>query len=204
MTLTRILIATGNQGKYKEILEVLHDLENIEFISLQDLGMDNNAEENGDTYEANSLIKAKHFFEKTGMITLSEDSGIEVEALQNELGVQTRRWGAGEDASDEEWLEYFLQRMSREENKRAKFICVPTIMWGDSENGHIQFRGETWGTILEKPQCPIPHGIPISSVFLADGSEKVYAALSTAEKNSISHRGKAMHEVKEFLKKKFT
>ena len=232
-------------------MEVLHDLQNIEFFSLQDLGMENDAEETGTTYEENSLIKARHFFEKTGMITIGEDSGIEVEALKNELGVRTRRWGAGEEASDEEWLEYFLRRIEQEQNKRAKFVCVPTIVWSrelgaDSrkraarsqeqgskimnykiekalsselpgcrracrqtgqagqDSNFVQFRGETWGTILKKPQCPVPHGIPISSVFLADGSDIVYAALSTEEKNSISHRGKAIHQLKFFLQQNFS
>ncbi|MBI5414115.1 non-canonical purine NTP pyrophosphatase [Candidatus Peregrinibacteria bacterium] len=213
----KLLIATGNKGKYKEIMEVLHDLEGFEFVSLADLHLINDAEEDGKTYEENSLKKAKHFFKKIGLITLSEDSGIEIEALKDELGVKTRRWGAGENASDKEWLVYFLERMRHEKNKRAKFICVSTIMW--AYEGHdlisgvarprathkmIQFRGETWGTLLDSPQCEIPHGIPISSVFLPDGEKEVYAVLSPHEKNKISHRGKAMHEVKKFLEEKFS
>ncbi len=185
-------------------MEVLGELKDIDFVSLSDLGYKNDTEENGETYEANSLIKAEHFYKKTGMITMGEDSGIEVEALQNELGVHTRRWGAGEDASDEEWLTYFLRRMKQEGNKRAKFVCVPTIIWGEGLESRKQFRGETWGEILDEPECDLLPGIPISSVFRADGSNKVYAALSTEEKNQISHRGKAMGEVKEFLRANFS
>lgn len=195
----QILIATGNEGKYREILEVLGDLHDFEFLSLRDLQFTNDVEESGETYEANSLLKAQYFFEKTGIITLAEDSGIEVEALKGELGVQTRRWGAGAEASDAQWLEHFLERMKREENRKAKFISVPTLIWGTGENERQQFRGETWGTLAFEPQCPIPKGIPISAVFVADGQSTVYAALSPEEKNAISHRGKAMHELKDFL-----
>jgi len=197
--MTKLLIATGNRGKFTEIMEVLHDLKNFEFISLFDLGIENDVEESGTTYEENSLLKARYFFEKTGFMTLAEDSGIEVEALKNELGVKTRRWGAGERASDADWLKFFLERMADEENKHAKFICVPTLIWGSKSDEMVQFRGETWGAILDAPQTEIPYGIPISSVFLPDGAEKVYAALTLQEKNAISHRGKAMHEVKIFL-----
>ncbi len=195
----KLLIATGNSGKFREIMEVLEDIPGFEFVSLEDLGMKNEVEENGMTYEDNSLLKARFFFEQTGLPTLAEDSGIEVEALRNELGVKTRRWGAGEYASDEVWLQFFLARMEREENRRAKFICVPTVIWGKAPEEFRQFRGETWGKILKEPQTEIPQGIPISSVFLPEGMDRVYSALAPHEKNMISHRGKALQKVKTFL-----
>ncbi len=199
-----VLIATKNPGKFREIMEVLHDLDRFHFLRIQDLSLKGDPEENGSSYEENSLIKARYFFEKSGgQITIAEDSGIEVEALQNELGVKTRRWGAGEKASDGEWLEYFLRRMETNKNKKAKFICLSTIIWGKGSGELIQFRGETSGIILGESQCSIPEGIPISAVFLPDGEEKVYAALSPNEKNRISHRGKAMHQVKDFLESRF-
>ena len=212
----KILIATGNQGKAREMLEVLSDLP-FEFITLKDLGMENDADECGKTHEENALIKAYHFHKKTGLPTIGEDSGIWVQALEGELGIHTRRWGAGEKASDEEWLDYFLKRLSKEENRKAKFFCASAFVFSgeekvftgasdggggfakDSEKIEKVFTGETEGELTQKPMCPLPKGIPISALFVPAGAKKVYAMLSEKEKNQISHRGKAMHELKSFL-----
>lgn len=156
-------------------------------------------EEDGVTFAENALKKARFYAEKTGLMTLAEDSGILVEALKGELGVKTRRWGAGDKASDEEWVEYFLKRMEGEADRRAKFICCACLVDKDGENF---FEGETLGVITEKLMAPILKGLPLSSCFLANGCDKVYASLSHEAKNKISHRGKAMKQVREFLQKK--
>jgi XTP/dITP diphosphohydrolase len=197
--MTKILIATGNAGKCKEMLEVLSVLP-IEFVSLADLGFANDAEETGTTYRANALIKAHHFAKRTGLPTIGEDSGIEVAALQNELGVKTRRWGAGEKATDEDWLAVFLERMQSETNRSAAFNCAAAFVDGNDE---IVFEGRTKGTLLQEPQCEIPHGIPISALFIPEGKTKVYAAMNPDEKNAISHRGKALYQLKDFLVERF-
>lgn len=192
---TKILIATGNKGKAKEMLEVLSSLP-CEFVTLADLNFENDAEEDGVTHEENALKKAYHFYKKTGLPTIGEDSGISVEALKNELGIHTRRWGAGENASDEEWLDYFLKRLESEQNRNAKFTCVAGFVYKDTEE---LFKGETKGYLEKEPKCELPHGIPISALFVPDGEEKVYANLSVNEKNKISHRGKAMHQLKDYI-----
>ncbi len=196
--MTKILIATGNQGKFREIMEVLGDLP-IEFVTLADLGLVNNVEETGDTYEENAYLKAEAFFAQTGIPTIAEDSGLEVTALRGELGVKTRRWGAGENASDKEWLDFFLRCMETEADRSATFHCVAAFVDGDTRQS---FHGSTPGILTKEPQCDIPHGIPVSALFIPEGHSLVYAAMSPTEKNQVSHRGKAMHQLKEFLKQR--
>lgn len=191
-----LLIATKNPGKYKEILEVIGELP-FEFLFLKDLGVDDSDfEEDGATFAENAYKKARYFFDKTGYLTLAEDSGILVNALVGELGVKTRRWGAGEKASDEEWIDFFMERMEGEENREAKFVCATHILGG---NFSERFEGEAKGWITESLEADILPGIPLSSCFKPEGFEKVYASLEVDEKNQISHRGKAMREAKEFL-----
>jgi len=193
----KILIATGNTGKFREIMEVLGDLP-MDFVSLADLGFQNNVEETGETFAENALLKAKHFFEITKIPTIAEDSGLEVSALRGELGVKTRRWGAGESATDEEWLEFFLRRMEGEKDRSATFFCSAVFYDGKITK---TFSGETAGNLEKTPQCPVPKGIPVSALFVPEGFSQVFAAMTPKEKNAVSHRGKAMTELRVFLEK---
>lgn len=187
------MIATKNPGKYIEILEGLRGLP-FEFVFLKDLRLeDSDFCEDGETFEENARKKAKYFFEKTGLLTFAEDSGLLVDALKGELGVRTRRWGAGEKASDREWIDFFMKRMEKEKNRAAKFVCDACLF---GEGVDEIFVGETWGVITEEIMCPIKKGIPLSSCFMPEGSDKVYAALSDEGKNKISHRGKALAKVR--------
>lgn len=198
----KILIATTNQGKLSEMLEVLGDLKK-EFLTLSDLGLEkHDVPETGETYEENALIKAKYFAELSQLPTIGEDSGIIVDALANELGVQTRRWGAGKNASDQEWIDFFLERMKAFPNTRsARFISTAVFIDAKAGISPQYFVGETEGLITNKLEAPIHPGIPLSSCFIPVGADKVYSALSTKEKNQISHRGKAMMRLRAFLEK---
>lgn len=139
-----------------------------------------------------------------GGFVIGEDSGIYVDALRGELGVQTRRWGAGENTSDEEWLEHFMKVMGEKapnkSQRSARFVCYVYLV-GDYDGKHFEklFEGETKGIIVREVCSEVLPGLPLSSVFLPEGYDKVYAALSTAEKNKISHRGQAMGKVRKFL-----
>lgn len=152
--------------------------------------------EDGESFKENALKKARYYFEKTRILTLGEDSGIVVEALKEELGVKTRRWGAGEKASDLEWVEYFLRRMEGVSDRRAEFFCCACLYGSGVEQ---YFYGETKGLITDELMVPLKEGIPLSSCFLPEGMSKVYAALSAEEKNGISHRGKAVTGAKKWL-----
>ncbi len=192
----KILIATQNAGKFKELMEVLHDLP-FEFISLTDAKITGDVDESGETYEANAILKAEYFGRKANLPTIADDSGLHVDALAGELGVKTRRWGAGSEASDQEWLDYFLKRMARETNRRAEFVSVVALYWPGKPTQ--TFRGECKGVILPKPQVALEPGVPLSSVFLADGQTQVFSALPKSEKNRISHRGQAIKKCTDYL-----
>lgn len=194
----KLVIATSNPGKYREIMEVLEGVP-FEVLSSRELRLRDDCEEDGVTYRENALKKARHYGLQTGFLTLAEDSGIQVDALEGELGVKTRRFGAGEYATDEEWIEYFLNALKDvpEEKRTARFICCGALM---DEDGEVRFfEGRTEGVITFGLEATIYKGLPISSCFRPVGFDKVYAALSVAEKNKVSHRGKAMHEVREVL-----
>lgn len=192
----RILIGTTNKGKFNEIKEVLGDLP-IELITPDQLEITESPEETGGNYIENAVIKARFYYEKSGGITtVAEDSGIEVEALPGELGLKTRRWGKGENATDEEWLMHFLETIKKLENRKAVFKCTAAIV---HKNITHHFTGECWGKLLTEPQVPPPKGIPISACFVPDGFTKVYAALTPQEKNLISHRGKAISRLRPLL-----
>lgn len=196
----KILIATRNFGKYKELMEVLEELP-FKFVSLNDEHIEGDVEENADTYEGNAILKAEYFGRLSGLPTIADDSGIHIEALEGELGVKTRRWGAGAQASDQEWLDYFLKRMEKEDNRSAEFISVVALYRPGEET--LVFRGECKGKILSQPQVDLEPGIPLSAVFLAEGQDKVFSALSKDEKNAISHRGKAVRKGHDWLLKYF-
>lgn len=192
----KILIATGNPGKFKEIAGILAEL-NHEFVSLSDLKIDSKFEEIGDTFEEIALAKAKHFSFLSGLPTIADDSGIFVSALAEELGLKTRRWGAGEKATDVEWLEFFMKRMENEKDRSAKFVCAAAFVNGDDIFGHIE---HTEGVITSEVEAEIKSGLPLSSVFKPVPYDKVYSALSDEEKNKISHRGKAFKKLLKTLK----
>lgn len=199
--MNKILIATRNFGKFKELMEVLEDLP-FKFVSLTDEKIEGDPEETGDTYEANAILKAEYYGRLANMPTIADDSGIHIDALAGELGVKTRRWGAGEKASDKEWLDFFLKRMATEKNRRAEFVSVVALYRPQSET--LTFRGECVGQILPEPQVELEPGIPLSAVFLAEGQTKVFSALTKDEKNAISHRGKAIKKCADWILKHMT
>jgi len=193
----KVLVGTNNPGKHIEISEVLGDLD-LELLSPADLQITIEPEETGTTYAENALLKAKHFFEHGGSIpTIADDSGIIVEAIQNELGVYTRRWGAGAQASDEEWISYFLERMQAEQNKKARFVC--NLAYIDPSGDHHIFEGTCEGTITPELEADYLPGLPISACFIPEGFDKVYSAMSIDEKNEVSHRGRAVQQLRDYL-----
>lgn len=195
----KLLIATNNPSKAREISSALNDL-GIEITSLLDLDKSKFADEpdeDGETFEENARIKAEFWAKESGFPTLADDSGILVDALPGELGVKTVRFGAGANASDAEWLDHFLKKMEGAASRKAKFVCVLAFAQVNEETEF--FEGDVDGRITEKPEAPILPRIPLSSVFLADGADKVFAAME--DKARFSHRGKALGKVRVFLQK---
>jgi len=191
----KLHIATGNEGKLSEIKSFLN-LSTIEWVKCDYVDL---SEETGNTFQENALQKALNAFSQTGVPTLAEDSGIEVDALQGELGVKTRRWGAGESATDEEWMKYFLERMKGEKVRTARFFTSACLVLS-LEEIYI-CGGACEGEILQESSVSLVKGIPLSSYFIPNGYAKTFSELSVSEKNKISHRGNAMSKIAQILKK---
>lgn len=195
-----LLVATKNEGKLSQMREFLAEVP-VVVRSLSEFDFDDSDfEEDGLTFEENAFKKAKYYGEKTGAdLVLAEDSGIFVAALPGELGVFTRRWGAGSEASDDEWMEVFMERMMDEKNRDARFVAN-VCLFIDGVAHH--FEKENVGVITREISYPLEKGIPLSSVFLPQGHQKVYARFTPEERLKVSHRGQAMREAREFLARK--
>jgi len=194
----RILIATKNQGKLNEIQDFFKNLSDVKFTNLFDEKLNFDVEETGITYQQNALLKAESYHKDSFSFTLADDSGIEIPVINHLLGVKTRRFGAGEDASDQKWLDYFLNFFKdyKGQDRVASFKTVICIYDGQKP---IFFEGEVKGMIAEKQLCPIKKGIPLSSVFVPDGFDCAMSELTSDQKNSISHRAKALQKAFNFL-----
>ncbi len=192
----KLLLGTSNKGKVQEISEALASL-NLEIVTPLDLGITELPHEHGSTYAENAEQKARFYFEKSGLPTLADDSGVVVDALKNELGIHTRRWGAGPDASDYQWVEFFLERMRDEKNRAAQFLC--SLAYIDASGSLHMFEGSCDGTITPELEADYLPGLPISACFKPNGYSKVFSALSVDEKNAVSHRGKALSEFVQYL-----
>ncbi len=195
----KLLLGTNNKGKVIEIGEVLRGLP-VTIMTPDALGIRGDIEETGTTFAENASQKAIYYFEKSRMPTLADDSGIVIDALKGELGLHTRRWGAGPAASDEEWIRTFLDRMKAEENKRARFIC--SLAHIDDEGKLHIFEGTCEGTITDELEADYLPGLPISACFRPDGHSFVFSALTVDQKNTVSHRGQASQKFARFLRGK--
>jgi len=184
----RLLLGTNNPGKIIEISSVLEGLP-LEVLTPGHIDLTEVPPETGETFEANALQKARFYFERTQVPTVADDSGIIVEALKDELGIHTRRWGAGPEATDEQWIAHFLERMKEEENKRAAFVCV--LAYVDPLGATYTFEGRCEGIITPTLEADYLPGLPISACFRPEGFSRVFSALSIEQKNSTSHRGRA-------------
>lgn len=194
----KLLLGTTNAGKTTEIRSALKSL-GLETVTPSDLGIVGEPDESFATLEENARSKARFYFAgSAGMPTIAEDTGLYVDALSDELGVKTRRWGAGAKATDDEWLAFFLGRMKNEENRTAKFVCA--LCYVDSAGAEYVFHSESRGTIVPEPRAEYLPGLPVSSVFLPEGYNRVFSALTHDEKNALSHRGKAVAQFMEYVK----
>lgn len=191
-----LLLATTNKGKIVEIGEVLRGLP-ITLKTPGDFQITDSPHEHGETYRDNAIIKAAFYHETALIPTLADDSGIVVHALKDELGVQTRRWGAGPEASDQEWIDFFLKRMEQEANRRATFVCCLAYIDITGET-HV-FEGTCEGEITRTLEADYLSGLPISACFKPDGHAVVYSAMTVEQKNSTSHRGRALLKLRDFL-----
>lgn len=194
----RIIFATGNAGKMKEIRAIMDDM-GMEILSMKEAGIEVDIEENGKTFEENAIIKAKAIAEHTDDIVLADDSGLEIDYLNKEPGVYSARY-MGEDTSYEVKNANLLERLKGvEKSKRtARFVCAIAAVLPDKEV--LATRKTIEGYIGEEPAGE--NGFGYDPIFYVEEYGCSTAQLSMEQKNELSHRGKALRAIKEELKNK--
>jgi len=195
----QLLLATRNRHKKRELQELLADME-VEILTLEDVDPIPEVVEDGETFEANAVKKARATAMAAGILSLADDSGLEVDALQGKPGVYSARF-AGEHATDEENNAKLLKLMESvpDEKRTARFVSVIAIC---DPQGHVEtVRGECKGTIAGIPAGN--GGFGYDPLFIPQGYEQTYAQLSAEEKNRISHRGVALAKAVPVLKAYF-
>ena len=200
MEIKEILLATNNQGKVKEMKSIMSDL-GIDVYSLKDKGIDVDVEEDGKTFEENALKKAEEIAKISGMITVSDDSGLEVYALDLRPGIYSARY-AGEGATSEMLCEKLLSEMESvpDSERGARFVSVVAIVYPDGQT--LTLRGECEGRIIRESKGD--GGFGYDPVFYVEDKSLTFAEMPLEEKNKISHRGKAFLKFKDHLKEQMS
>lgn len=187
----KLVFATNNRHKLSEAQQIMGA--GFELLTPRDLGICGEIPEDRDTLAGNALQKARYIYERTRMDCFADDTGLEVEALGGAPGVYSARY-AGEHVSFEDNVKLLLKNMEGVENRRARFRTVIALIMGGAE---YLFEGEVHGVITREPAGG--GGFGYDPVFVADGYGVSFAALDPAEKNRISHRGRAISSLAEFL-----
>lgn len=193
----KIVFATGNKGKIKEIQMILADL-GAEVITMKDAGIEIDIEENGQTYEENALIKARAVAKHTDYIVMADDSGLEIDYLNNEPGIYSARY-MGEETSYRIKNTNLIERLEgvEDEKRTARFVCaIAAILPGGRE---VTTRGIIEGRIGYEEKGS--NGFGYDPIFYVPKFGKTTAELTEEEKNQVSHRGNALMLMKEELRK---
>ena len=193
----RVVLASKNPHKLVEISKITEKFD-MELVLQSELGIDLDVEENGTTFEENSLIKAKAVMEATGLPALADDSGIMVDALGGEPGIYSARYGFDESLDDHGRMMLLLKNTEHvpDGQRQAKFVCVITMITPDGKT--IQARGEVHGELTREPKGE--NGFGYDPIFYYPPAGCTTAQLPSEEKNQVSHRGKALRVFYEKLK----
>lgn len=193
MKKTKLIFATGNKGKLKEVQKIFADTE-FEIVSLYDLGDVPEIEENGITYAENALIKAKAIFEIHKLPVIADDSGLSVEQLNGEPGVFSARY-AGENCTYDDNNKKLIKELEKFEQPHfAKFVCSAVFFNGKEI---ISTFGEFNGEIISEFKGE--HGFGYDPIFVPQNSNRTLAEFTSEEKNKVSHRAIAFEKLKEKL-----
>lgn len=192
----KVIFATGNEGKMKEIREILGDLD-IELLSLKDAGITADIEENGSTFEENAIIKAKAISQLTGEIVLADDSGLEIDYLNKEPGIYSARY-MGEDTSYHIKNANLIQRLEGvpDQQRTARFVCAIAAAFPDGTVKTVRASMEGRIGYEEKGE----NGFGYDPIFYLPEYGCSSAEISMEEKNKISHRAKALRAIKDELR----
>lgn len=199
----KILIATGNKGKFTEIAALLKEI-NIESVGIWDFDGLYEPEETGTTFAQNSLIKAKYYAKQTGLVALADDSGICIDDLDGKPGIYSARYAINEATNQTDFPHTFKKifdeleskGISKDSKPKAHFICNLTIF--DPENDFfIDFEGRVDGHLIYPPKGEL--GFGYDPIFIKDGLTKTFGEIERFEKDKISHRGNAFKKLVTYL-----
>ena len=196
--MTKIIFASNNKGKIKEVKEICKDMQ-VEIVSMKEAGIDIDIEENGTTFEENALIKAEAVMKLTGELTIADDSGLEVDYLNKEPGVYSARY-MGHDTSYDIKNNMLLDRLKGvpDEKRTARFVCAVAAAFPDGTTEVVR------GTIEGRIGYEIAgeHGFGYDPIFYLPEYGCTTAELDPEKKNELSHRGKALRAMREIMEKK--
>lgn len=191
------VFATNNAHKIDEVRQIVGD--EIKILSLNDIGCSEDIPENEKTLEGNALAKAKWVKIHYGYDCFADDTGLEVDALGGEPGVRSARYAPGEGHDSVANMRLLLKKLDGKTDRRAQFRTVVAFLAGDEV---YMFEGKVKGTIAEKPSGT--QGFGYDPVFVPEGDTRSFAEYAPEEKNAISHRGRAMSAMLEFLRKRLS
>ncbi len=191
----KLVFATNNKHKLKEIRALVPD--QIEVLSLADIGCYDEIEETAKTLEGNARIKSDHVYYKYGVSCFADDTGLEVDALGGAPGVYSARY-AGEEATFQDNVDKLLHALDGEENRRARFRTVISLKLGDDQH---YFEGVCEGEITREMHGS--EGFGYDPIFKPVESDLTFAQMSMEDKGDISHRGRAVKKLIDFLNKEF-
>jgi XTP/dITP diphosphohydrolase len=187
----KLIFATNNQHKVEEIRHAIHS--NFKLLTLKDAGINIDIPEPHDTLEENATEKSKTIYKLTKTSCFSEDTGLEVAALNGEPGVQSARY-AGKDKSFDKNIDKLLHNLIGKQDTSARFRTVISLILDGQET---RFEGICNGKIIRERRGS--HGFGYDPVFVPDGSDKTFAEMELAEKDQYSHRAKAAQKLVAFL-----
>ena len=188
----KLIFATNNQHKIQEIQPLVGN--EFELVTLKEVGLDADIPEPFDTLEENASHKSKTIYKATGLNCFSEDTGLEVPALNGEPGVKSARYG-GEEKSFEKNIDKLLKKLSSTTEKNARFRTVVSLIINGEE---IQFEGICNGRITNFRKGK--EGFGYDPVFIPAGAEKTFGEMNMEEKNKFSHRKKAVNKLVNYLR----
>lgn len=187
----KIVFATNNAHKLDEVRQVVGD--KFTLVSLRECGIVEDIPENEPTLEGNALAKARYIYERTGADCFADDTGLEVDALGGEPGVRSARY-ATDGHDDEANKRLLLERLQGVENRAAQFRTAVALIMGGKE---YLFEGIVRGRIATEQHGE--GGFGYDPLFVPEGYDRTFAQMSAEEKNAISHRGRAVRKLAEFL-----
>lgn len=192
MNKLKLVFATNNKHKLEEVQAMLT---NFELVSLAEINCFDDIPETADTLEGNAILKANFITEKYGLDCFADDTGLEVEALNNEPGVYSARY-AGDNNNSEANINKLLKNLKNIQNRKAQFKTTIAL---NIQGKQFIFEGVCKGTILTEKQGN--NGFGYDPIFMPDGFNRSFAEMDLAEKGNISHRGKAVEKLVTYLNK---